>query len=169
MIEGFEKHKGEFAFLFDTQRAARQSLRTYAEPFARKVLGENVVDSTNGWVHWDLRPVYGVDGELQAIDFIKIIDDDRGAPYRSTVREHFKPPIDPDGPLTDDQRKALFAGFRETFGYDADAGDRYAFTRKILGKPGGHDVSWAADKPGTITYAEASRLLDVLDAVKELV
>lgn len=76
--------------------------------------------------------------------------------------------IDTSGPLTDDQRKALFAGFRDAFG-PIDAEYRYRFTRKVLGKPDGHYVSWAADKPGTITAAEADRLLDVLDAVKELV
>jgi hypothetical protein len=78
------------------------------------------------------------------------------------------PLVDPNGPLTDDQRKALFAGVREAFG-DIDAEERYAFTRKVLGKQPGWDVSWAEGKPGCITYAEASRLLDVLDAVKELV
>lgn len=103
-------------------------------------------------------------------DYASTMDEPARTRIMDTVAEIWPTiEIDPNGPLTDDQRKALFAGFRDAFGYDADAEDRYLFTRKVLGKPGGHDVSWAADKPGTITYAEASRLLDVLDAVKELV
>lgn len=169
MIEGFELHRTDFDHLFDAMRVAKSRLRNYAEPFARQVLGAATVDSKNGWVHWDVKPAYSLDGEsLVGVDFIRIIYDDRGAPTRTVKREHFTPPVDPNGPLTDDQRKALFSGVREAFG-DIDSGERYAFTRKVLGKKPGHDVSWAHGKPGTITAGEASRLLDVLDAVKELV
>lgn len=73
-------------------------------------------------------------------------------------------PADTSGPLTDEQRRALFAAFREAFD-GADDTDRYTFTRKILGKPAAAVVSWSDAKRGTITANEASRLLDVLAAV----
>lgn len=73
-------------------------------------------------------------------------------------------PTDTSGPLTDEQRRALFAAFREAFD-GADDTDRYTFTRKILGKPAAAVVSWSDAKRGTITADEASRLLDVLAAV----
>lgn len=73
---------------------------------------------------------------------------------------------DTSGPLTGEQRKALFVNFRELFGADDDA--RYRFTRKALGKRNGEVVSWSADKPGALTQDEASRLLDVFAALGEV-
>lgn len=69
--------------------------------------------------------------------------------------------IDANGPLTADQRRALFAAMRDAGIEDSNA-NRYKITRAILGKSTGEPVSWSDHKPGWITYGEASRLLDVL-------
>lgn len=71
-------------------------------------------------------------------------------------------PLD-DGPLRDDQRRALFASFSQVFGAPHKP-VRDLFTRMILGKDVDAPVSWSTWANGTITAAEASRLLDVLDA-----
>lgn len=71
---------------------------------------------------------------------------------------------DPDGPLTDDQRRALFASFGAVFG-QREADTRYAFTRMVLGKSANEYVSWSSHKYGTLTYAEASKVLDALNVL----
>lgn len=73
--------------------------------------------------------------------------------------------IDPNGPLTDEQRRALFGGFRDA-GLDESGPARYRFTRAVLGKDANATVSWSTHKAGTITAGEASRLLDVVAAIK---
>lgn len=104
----------------------------------------------------DLYANHTVEGP--ATDFIWPQMDDDGNYVTSNV--------DTSGPITEDQRRALFAGFRELFG--ADDGARYRFTRKALGKRNGEVVSWSADKPGALTQDEASRLLDVFAALGEV-
>lgn len=62
-------------------------------------------------------------------------------------------------PLREDQRRALFAAFTDVFGRSKDQA-RYVFTRMVLGKTG--TVSWSSNKYGTITVAEASKVLTAL-------
>jgi hypothetical protein len=69
---------------------------------------------------------------------------------------------DPNGPLTAEQRAALFAGFSDVFG-TAGNEQRYAFTRMVLGKSAHESVSWSTHKPGRLTYGEASKVLDALN------
>lgn len=70
------------------------------------------------------------------------------------------PLVDPTtAPLTNDQRRAMFASYNEVFGETAN---RYAFTRLVLGKSKSAAVSWSAYKPGTLTMAEASQVLNAL-------
>lgn len=85
------------------------------------------------------------------------------AQIRQTI--DVKTRVDPNGPLTDDQRRALFGGLRDA-GLGEDGPSRYRFTRAVLGKDASAAVSWSVHKAGTITAGEASRLLDVLDAIK---
>lgn len=66
--------------------------------------------------------------------------------------------------LTSGQRAALFASFGEVFASSSDEA-RYAFTRQVLGKRSDEPVSWSLTKPGTITFDEASRLLDTLNTL----
>lgn len=71
--------------------------------------------------------------------------------------------VDPNGPLTAEQRNALFATFGEVF---ADTNDeaRYAFTRLVLGLDPDAPVSWSsAATPRCITAGEASKVLDALN------
>lgn len=70
--------------------------------------------------------------------------------------------IDPNGPLTDDQRNALFAAFSDVFGGN-DQEQRLAFTRLVLNKPGTAQVSWSRHKAGRLTAGEASKVLDALN------
>lgn len=69
------------------------------------------------------------------------------------------------GPLTEEQRRALFASFGEVFG-DAAQPQRIAFTAMVLGKdPRTEAISWSQNKPGALTADEASKVLDALDAL----
>ena len=72
------------------------------------------------------------------------------------------PDIDPNGPLTAEQRAALFAGFTDVFG-SSDREQRLAFSRLVLNKTSADPVSWATWRPGTLTFAEASKVLDALN------
>jgi hypothetical protein len=74
------------------------------------------------------------------------------------------PPFDPDAPVKEDQRRALFATFGEVFG-DTDQAKRIAFTRMVLGTPASADLSWSPTKPGYLTVAQASRVLDALNVL----
>jgi hypothetical protein len=70
--------------------------------------------------------------------------------------------VDPNAPLSDDQRRALFAAFRDVFPNSTGEHARYVFTRVVLGKEAGTTVSWSSHKPGALTHGEASRVLDAL-------
>jgi hypothetical protein len=70
-------------------------------------------------------------------------------------------PVDNSGPMTAEQRKALFALWRIAFDDGGGRVERHAFTRAVLGanvRP-----SWSA--AGNLTTNQASRLLDVLGVV----
>jgi len=69
-------------------------------------------------------------------------------------------------PITHDQRRAMFPAFGSVFGsVNKDA--RKVFTRLVLGKDSNADVSWADNQPGTITRAEANKVIDALVALEE--
>lgn len=72
---------------------------------------------------------------------------------------------DPNGPMTDEQRRALFAAWR-----DADLSerqvDRHDFTRTVLDTTG--KVSWARSGSGALTAGQADRLLEVLRMLKRV-
>lgn len=70
------------------------------------------------------------------------------------------PDHNPNGPMTQEQRGALFAAFGEVFGH-SDAVTRHAFTGMVLGR--NDRCSWAGN--GGITYGEASKVLDALDVL----
>lgn len=65
-------------------------------------------------------------------------------------------------PLTSDQRRALFASFRDVFGEDARQGARYVFTRLVLGYDPTVAVSWSEWKNGRLNRGEASKVLSSL-------
>jgi len=69
--------------------------------------------------------------------------------------------VDPDGPIGQDQRKHMFALWRE-LGYDGDENreTRLSITAKILGLP---ELESSSD----LTRAEASRVIDALIERKE--
>lgn len=67
--------------------------------------------------------------------------------------------VNPNGPMTQEQRGALFASFGEVFGH-TDRPARLAFTGMVLGK-NPERLSWS--NHGGITYGEASKVLDALD------
>lgn len=73
-----------------------------------------------------------------------------------------RPVTDPNSPLTAEQRRALFATFTEVFGQSGSQ-QRYAFTRMVLDKSGDEAVSWSSDKQGSLTIADASKVLDALN------
>lgn len=88
MVEGIELHHSNFHGLFDDIRLAKQALRDYAEPFARQVLGDLFVDNLSGWRGWDVTPVYS-DRVLVALDFVRILYNDRGPDERKAIRVSF--------------------------------------------------------------------------------
>lgn len=69
--------------------------------------------------------------------------------------------FDPNDPMTDDQRRALFAAYGKVFGGDNRDG-RLAFTRIVLAAGPTDTVSWSKNAPGSLTAGEASRVLDAL-------
>lgn len=149
-----------FARLFNEVKMAQSALRDYARPFARQRLGNQYVDNANGYLGWDVVGVWD-GGSLVGLDFKAITADDRGPATFRNFREMF---IDPNGPLTDDQRRALFGAFGEVFGH-TDQAQRLAFTRMVLGKHADAVVSWSKNKTGRLTYGEASKVLDALDVL----
>lgn len=68
---------------------------------------------------------------------------------------------DRSGPITDEQRAALFAAMRDVFG-DYSSAQRYAVTRLTLGLPPDATVSWSRYDGACLTHDEASRVLDTL-------
>ena len=76
------------------------------------------------------------------------------------------PAQDPNGPLTSEQRRALFAAFEEVFG-TREQGPRLSFTSLVLGTSPAVTRSWSEYKPGRLTYGEASKLLDWLDVMNQ--
>lgn len=81
-------------------------------------------------------------------------------PVKRTVRTMFD---DPNAPITETQRRALFSVFAEVFGASEQT-QRIAFTAMVLGKdPEKVAISWSSNKPGALTVAEASKVLDALD------
>lgn len=87
--------QAEFSDRFTALHSARGCLRDFAEPFARGVLGDQYIDDTTGWLGWDVTPVY-TDDVLTALDFVAIIDDDRGPGSRVPTRVKFHNPARPD-------------------------------------------------------------------------
>lgn len=75
------------------------------------------------------------------------------------------PTVNLNDPLTDDQRRAMFAAYSEVFGRTTKSDQRKAFTRLALGLASDDDVSWSRHSPGSLTVAEASRVLAVLDTL----
>lgn len=71
---------------------------------------------------------------------------------------------DDSAPIRPDQRAALFATFAEVFGHSEDEA-RYAFTRMVLRFPSFRVVSWSENKPGALSAAEASQVLDALNVL----
>lgn len=68
-----------------------------------------------------------------------------------------------DRPMTDDHRKAIFAGLREVYGKDISRDRRLAIISSIVRR---EVVSLSVDhwNPVPLTRAEASHVLDVLNA-----
>lgn len=64
-------------------------------------------------------------------------------------------------PLTEDQRRALFAAFGDVF-RDSEQETRLSFTRLVLGKSEDEPVSWSTTKPGALSTVEAGQVLDAL-------
>lgn len=89
-IEGLDLHRDDFTALFGAVTDAQQRLRSYAEPFARQVLGDEYVDNPNGWLGWVVQPAYSVSGGLVALHFTAIIYDDRSPATRKTIRVEFQ-------------------------------------------------------------------------------
>lgn len=87
-IPEFSNHQADFASLFEAKQVASQRLRDYAEPFARYVIGDQYFDNTSGFLAWDVVPVYR-DSVLVALDFVKIVHDDRGPSTRRSSRVEF--------------------------------------------------------------------------------
>ena len=73
------------------------------------------------------------------------------------------PTVDPNAPLTDDQRRALFAAYGDAFRDTTNEG-RYSFTRLVLGLDPLVLVSWTARSDYAITTAEADKVLAALRA-----
>lgn len=76
------------------------------------------------------------------------------------------PKADPNGPLTADQRRALFALFDEVFTSRRN-GARYIFTNTVLGNDPNTIVSWSEWKQGSLTFNQASKVLDALTALRD--
>lgn len=87
-IEGLDRQRDTYAFLFGLKRDANIALRMEAEPVARMVLGDQFVDNPTGWLGWDVAPVYDGD-DLVALNFTSIVHDDCGPDQRKTVRVAF--------------------------------------------------------------------------------
>lgn len=85
-------HRNDFAYLFGQVRSTKEDLRTYAQPFARMVLGDQFIDDTHGWLGWEVAPVYGPDSVLIGVDFRATTQDDRGPATVKTTRIDFAPP-----------------------------------------------------------------------------
>lgn len=73
---------------------------------------------------------------------------------------------DTSGPMSSEQRKALFGTWREAFGDGSQQVDRHLFTKAVLGDRIS-DPSWAVG--GEITRDKAKHLLTVLGVVATLV
>lgn len=86
---------------------------------------------------------------------------------RSLIDYLGAPRHDPNGPLTDEQRSAIFASLRDAFGQIPDVEKRRAFISGATGRPLG-EASLASKSPHTITYGEASRVLDLLSQIIDL-
>lgn len=92
-----------------------------------------------------------------------IVPDPADGPDASVVPVPFG-----SGPLTADQRRALFAGCRNVFG-DILNQDRYALTRAVLDLPADAPVSWSSVDDHAITYKQASHLLNVLSVMESII
>lgn len=78
---------------------------------------------------------------------------------------NYIPAYDPNAPLTDDQRRALFATWGNVFGGDSQEA-RILFSRMVLGYGDRIPVSWSRTKPGALTAGEASKVLDALSMLE---
>lgn len=81
-------HRDAFAELFINKRLITQEIRDLATPVARMVLGDEYVDNKNGWLGWDVTPIFD-GGTLIALNFTAITHDDRGPDTRKTTRVAF--------------------------------------------------------------------------------
>lgn len=75
------------------------------------------------------------------------------------------PLVDPNGPLTADQRKSLFASWSVNFTAEASRENRHAFTKAVLGD----DVNPSWRDVGGITAGQADRLLRAMEVVSHLI
>lgn len=75
-----------------------------------------------------------------------------------------RPEVDPNSPLTRDQRRALFAAYGDAFRDTTDEA-RYTFTRLVLGLDPETSVSWTDRSAFAISNSEASQVLDALRAL----
>lgn len=74
------------------------------------------------------------------------------------------PEVDPDAPISDDLRRALFAAYGDAFHDTTDEG-RYSVTRLVLHLGSEDYVSWTARSEFAITNGEAVKVLDALRAL----
>ncbi len=74
--------------------------------------------------------------------------------------------VDASGPLTVDQRRALFASFHEVFTSRRN-GARYVFTNMVLGNDPNTGVSWSEYSHNAITRHQASQVLGALAALSD--
>lgn len=88
--------------------------------------------------------------------------DDLTDVYVAPVAAAFDDWEDPIDPITADQRRALFATFTDVFGQSGSE-QRHAFTRMALCRPVDDVVSWSSARHGSLTFAEASKVLDALN------
>jgi hypothetical protein len=88
-IEGLDKHRDDFASLFQAKVDAAIALREYATPFARVALGDSFVDNPSGWQGWDVSPIYDPQVGLSGLNFTAIVYDDRGPDSRKTIQVTF--------------------------------------------------------------------------------
>jgi len=78
--------------------------------------------------------------------------------------EPLVPEVDPDAPLSDDLRKALFAAYGDAFRDTTDEA-RYTFTRLVLGLSDDVPVSWTNRREHAISNFEAGLVLNSLRAL----
>lgn len=76
------------------------------------------------------------------------------------LADKYDPPFDPNAPIDDATRKALFARLREHYGYNLDDSARLAKVSLLAGK----EIQ-SMSRRGNMTMGDARRVFDILDAV----